>query len=254
MSTSAVNVTTVRRAENVAHLVDLASARLIRKPWLWADALRADRNLTSGDRDVAAALASFVNRKSGTAWPSLAAIAKKLNKSERQIRRSLSKLAKLGYLNAEGKGGTVRTANGLQGRTRIYKLSLPGHVAEKSYPDMEGHIPGHGCPPNLKNKPSEPKDNRSGSKVSEERARSNVGRLAAFQLGFSESDRAPDGRYYDAIALAALPTEILAPLIDRFRRGCGDAVDVHDALASAGVTREILPKPVKTPEPAKSLR
>ena len=82
-----------------------------RDRFAWLDQVLADRAIPEPAFRVAYALSSFVNRKSGAAWPSHATLAQKTGLGESTVRRHLATLHTAGHLAVElhrGRNGTNR--------------------------------------------------------------------------------------------------------------------------------------------------
>jgi hypothetical protein len=82
-----------------------------RDRFAWLDQVLADRVIPDPAFRVAYALSSFVNRKSGAAWPSHATLAQKTGLGESTVRRHLVTLHSAGHLAVElhrGRNGTNR--------------------------------------------------------------------------------------------------------------------------------------------------
>jgi len=82
-----------------------------RDRFAWLDQVLADRAIPEPAFRVAYALSSFVNRKSGAAWPSHATLAQKTGLGESTVRRHLVSLHTAGHLAVElhrGRNGTNR--------------------------------------------------------------------------------------------------------------------------------------------------
>ena len=82
-----------------------------RDRFAWLDQVLADRDIPEPAFRVAYALSSFVNRKSGAAWPSHATLAQKTGLGESTVRRHLATLHTAGHLAVElhrGRNGTNR--------------------------------------------------------------------------------------------------------------------------------------------------
>jgi hypothetical protein len=73
----------------------------------WLDCVRRDPALTPFAVRVAAELASFVNRKTGLAWPAHETIAERLGASRSGVKKAIRRLVLAGYLEVkEGRGRT----------------------------------------------------------------------------------------------------------------------------------------------------
>jgi DNA-binding transcriptional MocR family regulator len=90
--------------------------------WRWTYAITFDHELTSGEKIVAIALSSYVNARSGEAWPSLKLLADGLGTDPKVIARALKKLETRGWITVQRRGGG-RRADG-SGIPNIYQRSF----------------------------------------------------------------------------------------------------------------------------------
>lgn len=84
----------------------------------WFELACQDERLSLKAVRVLGVLSSFINAKSGTAWPSTATIANKAHMSDRTVKRALDELERFNYINKHKGGG--------RGRTTIYGLIKQG--------------------------------------------------------------------------------------------------------------------------------
>ena len=97
---------------------DTPGERLGRRRLEWLGKIAANRNITHLQARVAIALAGFINTKSGEAWPSQARLAESIGADVRTVRRALSALVTLGFLES------VSTGRG-RGIASRYRMAFP---------------------------------------------------------------------------------------------------------------------------------
>jgi hypothetical protein len=91
------------RPSKPAVIEPIASHRLAREPWLWLEPLLASKSsrLKPGVKLVGFAVAQFVNKKTGVAFPGNDAIAPRCAMAEDTVRKHVAVLIREGWLTAE---------------------------------------------------------------------------------------------------------------------------------------------------------
>jgi Mn-dependent DtxR family transcriptional regulator len=108
-------------------------------PARWLRVLSQERVVLA----VGAAISAHINSKTGTAWPSRAAIAEMVGTNEREVTRAIRRLRSLGLIDVEPGGGIRK---GKEGKTSTYRLrELPNLGAE----NLGSKEPGYSSTPNL---------------------------------------------------------------------------------------------------------
>lgn len=88
----------------------------------WLKAILEDDALPRNAYRVAAAIAGFLNHKTGACWPSVATLAKLARYVDRTIQRLLSALEARGYLKIERRSGAFGC--------NVYSMIVAGEIAE----------------------------------------------------------------------------------------------------------------------------
>jgi hypothetical protein len=124
----------------------------LRARWQKALALHKDERLTDAVRVVGFTLAAVhlnlgEGPRRGRVWPSAATLVSETGSKDRTVRRALSVLEALGYLQAERKGGGRIDAK--SGASNVYRLTLPPEAAlpeaatmppEATLPENDGNL------------------------------------------------------------------------------------------------------------------
>lgn len=125
----------------------------------WLVAVCKDANLPPNASRVATMIASYLNSRTGKAWPSQATLADQLGMSKDTVRRCVAALVEAGHLDAE-------TGDG-RGHATVYRLAEKGGVAATLSKKKKGstaarkrvaplrHKGLHGCNPNLLKEPED---------------------------------------------------------------------------------------------------
>lgn len=223
----------------------LEARRLAARPWEWRKRALASP-FTPGVKLAAIAIAEFINRDSGVAWPTWGTVARSCGLSERQIRNGFAVMKEAGFFVVRRR--RFRDANEIE-------LALPPSQPGTAMPDCDPpkaartrrsnrHVDatetGTPMPPNLLSEPSkEPSlqvdDAKEGEalvrRVTGQRCASAlIGTSAALLLGYGPSDRM-EGQYLDAWILSRVPPAVLNELEARCNAG---ALSEHALLAVLG--------------------
>jgi hypothetical protein len=90
----------VRSRPEPAVVEPIASHRLAREPWVWTEALLASSE-APGVKVVGFAIATFINRKTGIAFPTYAKVVPRCAMTERGVRRGVHRLKEGGWLSVK---------------------------------------------------------------------------------------------------------------------------------------------------------
>lgn len=99
---------------------------------------------------VGAAISAHVNKATGTAWPSRAAIAEMAGTNEREVTKAISRLRKLGLIDVEVGGGRRKGAD-RKGNSSTYRLRDPSNLVDEN---LGSNQPGLSLAPKLVAEPS----------------------------------------------------------------------------------------------------
>jgi hypothetical protein len=85
-------------ADNASHRPSADKPKFMRGLFLWLQQVAADRALPPMGLHVATALASFVNQRTGDAWPTQETLANMLSITTRAVQRNIAELVERGHL------------------------------------------------------------------------------------------------------------------------------------------------------------
>jgi hypothetical protein len=200
---------------------NLQAHRLARHPWEWRKRVLAGPH-TAGIKLAAIAIAEFINRESGCAWPTWATVATSCGMSERQIRNGFAAMKAAGFFAVRRR--RFQGANEVElalPADEVTGMVMPGTAKAKPARRRRGkrHDVAKATvtvmPLELTTEPSsEPLVRRA----SNEGATTVVGCAAAELLGYVRQDRV-EGQFPDAWILSRIPDATLTELRARCAAG-----------------------------------